>query len=101
MKFWDSICAFHEACFRDRPEDDRGLRAVRKVRSILEADWSQEPAARHPLTQRLGWASAQNRAWLDLHARKMVAAACIPGFSDVVAPRLGKPAEYLAALAEV
>lgn len=100
VKFWDSICEFHEACVRDNPTDDRGLRAVRFIRSMLEEHWSSEPVARHPLIQRLSWASSQNNAWLDLHARKLGAAARVPGFS-LVCPRLGHPAEYLAAMAEV
>ena len=100
MKFWDSICEFHELCVRDNPAYDRGLVAIRHIRSMLEANWSPEPAARHPLIQRLGWASVQNNAWLDLFARKLTAAARIPGFS-AVCPRLGHPAEYLSALAEV
>ena len=100
MIFWDSICSFHEARVRDNLTDDSGLRAVKLIRLMLESDWSVESAARHPLTYRLGWASSENNAWLDLYSRKLKAASRIPGFS-IVGARLGRPADYLAAFSEL
>ncbi|MEE9592162.1 MAG: hypothetical protein V3W28_01105, partial [Thermoplasmata archaeon] len=97
--FWEWMLQFHEHAHTDYPNGEEGLKAVRSLRDLLDPVW-QGDLHDHALRNRVGMASRRTYESLGQYARKLDAAADMPGFRSLV-PRLGHPGQYLGAMHEI
>jgi hypothetical protein len=97
---WDSAERFQQEHSEKNPSGTAGMQGFKTIRKILEPHWISSRVY-HPLWSRLWGHSAEgNYRWLSNFGKFLEVGSTIP-HSESVIHRLGKPTEYLRALAEL
>jgi len=97
--YWNSVVRSHERMSTDFPNGEKGLRAVRFLRSFFEQMGCEQLHPNHPLHNRLSIGFDPNYLWLVQYARKLLTARSISGFERVAKRLIDR--EYVAAHNEI
>ncbi|HZY93360.1 MAG TPA: hypothetical protein VFE98_00675 [Candidatus Bathyarchaeia archaeon] len=93
-KDWDFIENFQTRANRPpSPIGTGGLKALTRIRTILEPHWVASPSRPHPLRNKFHVAYEFNYVWFTHFARKLEEMIKIPGHENALA-RLGVPEQF-------